>query len=131
MPATEAMIRAYLDCALWSSTDDSGEPLDSYDLDPVSRDALVRELHEFVDYVDSLGIDWSDHWTAERLAHDFWLTRNRHGAGFWDRYYGDQEGARIGRALTEAARAFGSLDLYLGDDGRVHVYGAAWEPDNS
>lgn len=49
-----------------------------------------------------------------QAGHDFWLTRNRHGAGFWDRGLGD-----VGKALTEAAHAFGATDLYITDDGQV------------
>lgn len=33
---------------------------------------------------------------------DFYLTRNGHGTGFWDRGYGD-----IGRQLTDAAKTYG------------------------
>jgi hypothetical protein len=40
-------------------------------------------------------------------GHDFWLTRNHHGAGFWDRGYPDE----IGDALTDAAHAFGEAYL--------------------
>lgn len=40
-------------------------------------------------------------------GHDFWLTRNYHGAGFWDRGYQDE----IGDALTEAAHKFGEAYL--------------------
>ena len=46
---------------------------------------------------------------------DFWLTRNRHGAGFWDRGYGP-----VGDRLTEAAHVFGEVDLYVGDDGLIY-----------
>jgi hypothetical protein len=56
--------------------------------------------------------------TDEQIGHDLWLTRNGHGAGFWDRpehYYGPHQDA-----LDAAAKAFGSVDVYVGDDGRVH-----------
>lgn len=49
-------------------------------------------------------------------GHDFWLTRNRHGAGFWDRGYS----AEVSNALTNAAHAEGETDWYIGDDGRVY-----------
>lgn len=42
-----------------------------------------------------------------RNGHDFWLTRNGHGTGFWDRGYPDE----IGDALTVAAHAFGEAYL--------------------
>jgi hypothetical protein len=45
--------------------------------------------------------------SAEQNGHDFWLTRNRHGAGFWDRGYPDT----AGDALTEAAEAYGEAYL--------------------
>ena len=42
---------------------------------------------------------------AQAFQHggDFYLTRNGHGAGFWDRGYGD-----VGKQLTEAAKVYGS-----------------------
>lgn len=40
-------------------------------------------------------------------GHDFWLTRNGHGAGFWDRGYPDE----IGDALKEACHKFGEVWL--------------------
>ena len=52
-------------------------------------------------------------------GHDFWLTRNRHGAGFWDR--GNGVWPDKGKALTDDAHAFGEVDCYLGGDGKVYV----------
>jgi len=49
-----------------------------------------------------------------QAGHDFWLTRNGHGAGFWDRGLG-----KIGDQLTEAAKSYGSVNLYA-YDGMVH-----------
>lgn len=48
---------------------------------------------------------------------DFWYTRNGHGCGFWD---GDWPGP-YATQLTDAAKAFGEVDLYLGDDGKVYL----------
>jgi hypothetical protein len=47
---------------------------------------------------------------------DFWLTRNGHGAGFWDGDWPETQG----EALTEASKAFGEVDLYAGDDGQLY-----------
>lgn len=67
---------------------------------------------------------WDGHGDAileiEEAGHDFWLTRNRHGAGFWDGDWPDP----LGDTLTEAAHSFGEQELYLGDDGLVYVFGA-------
>lgn len=51
----------------------------------------------------------TDFWA--QCGHDFALTRNGHGAGFWDRGYGD-----VGDRLTDAARAYGEHSV-LTDDG--------------
>lgn len=49
-------------------------------------------------------------------GHDLWLTRNGHGAGFWDRDYG-----KLGDILTDAAHAMGECYLYVGDDGKIYL----------
>lgn len=51
-------------------------------------------------------------------GHDFWLTRNHHGSGFWDRDYDKEvEGTvlLVGDILTDKAHAFGESDIYMGD----------------
>lgn len=53
-----------------------------------------------------------------RNGGDFALTRNRHGAGFWDRGYGES-----GTKLTKMSRPYGEFYLYLGDDGRIYANG--------
>ena len=40
--------------------------------------------------------------TPSSLGGDFYLTRNRHGAGYWDRGYGT-----IGKRLTDASQVYG------------------------
>ncbi|UCV26747.1 hypothetical protein [Ferribacterium limneticum] len=57
-------------------------------------------------------------WEMEQLGHDFWLTRNGHGAGFWDRDFGDEHSRK---ALTELSKVFGETDIYKGDDGLLYV----------
>jgi hypothetical protein len=51
-------------------------------------------------------------------GHDFWLTRNNHGSGFWDRDYDKEvEGTvlLVGDVLTDKAHAFGESDIYMSD----------------
>lgn len=108
---------------LWSEIGDDGEPLDQdYDLDDVAREAwaeLRGDLSGFVACVvesaseRALEIIMND---ASQAGHDFVLTRNGHGTGFWDRDYGD-----AGDELTKWAKTFGEMNAYVGDDGKVHV----------
>jgi hypothetical protein len=58
----------------------------------------------------------------EAAGHDFALTRNGNGAGFWDRGYGD-----VGQRLTEAAHVYGESNAWITDpysdtDTFAHLY---------
>ena len=55
----------------------------------------------------------------ERAGMDFYLTRNRHGAGFWDGGWS----AGIGRRLTDSAHVYGTQGLDLWSDGKLHIHG--------
>jgi hypothetical protein len=113
------MFHAYVECAFWSSLDydktDNPRPLDENygpdDIAPETWAAMREECALFIEdnAVDLTGID------AGQVGHDFWLTRNGHGAGFWDRGLGD-----VGARLTDACRPWGGVDLYVGDDGLIH-----------
>ena len=116
--------RQYIETALWSSIDDNGEPLDGmYSEDDLSKKALQQMEEDCENFlVKNYELVKCD---VERAGRDFWLTRNRHGAGFWD---GDwdvtlEDGTRdttIAQKLTKAAHAYGSVDLYVGDNGHIH-----------
>ncbi|MHB8107996.1 MAG: hypothetical protein ACYDH4_11310 [Candidatus Cryosericum sp.] len=104
---------SYLETAVWSSHDwsdmdnDNPEPLDknysTSDIAKSTRNYLKRDAKAFYDANKDL---WSDR-DDGRAGHDFWLTRNGHGAGFWD---GDYE---RGDELTAASKPFGEEDLYV------------------
>lgn len=114
----KAFFKAYIACALWSSVDDNGEPLDdNYSFDDIDTNALIKmeeDCQNFLDLLENEGITLPG---DEALnGHDFWLTRNGHGAGFWDRGYG-----KVGDELTKWAKTFGSCDLHVGDDGKLYI----------
>lgn len=130
MPAPDAFISAYMQTALWSSTDDrdesGGVPLNQ-DFDwralPAETTArMTRDCNRFYDANrDALNCDGvtfgPDFDQDGRAGHDFWLTRNGHGAGFWDGDWPEPQAT----TLTEAAQAFGVCDLYVGDDGEIYI----------
>jgi len=114
----DVFVSAYIDCALWSSIDDSGNPLDdNYSASDLAPEALKRMAADCAAFVVSYGTLLAD-WNASQAGHDFWLTRNHHGAGFWDRGR-----AANGDALTDAAHACGEVYLYAGDDGHIYTDG--------
>ena len=119
----QKMLDAYIECALWSSTDfDSEEPLDqdygASDLHPDTLRQMREDVEDFAKSNEADLMTWdSGRWSVEEMAgHDFWLTRNGHGAGFWD---GDWD-KDVGNRLTEACKPVGSVDLYVGDDGLIY-----------
>lgn len=109
------ILRHYIECALWASTNDDGDPIDLETLHESAKAQMGDDITNFLTYLEEKGIS-RDEWSDEQLGHDFWLSRNGHCAGFWDR------GLENGRALHEAAKTFGSCDLYVGDDGLVYLY---------
>jgi hypothetical protein len=125
LPEIDTFTRAYVECALWASSDDSdnhgGEPLDcNYGPADITAEALQRMIDDCRSFQDANG-DLPEKYLDAGYeiggaGHDFWLTRNRHGAGFWDRGLGE-----LGRQLTDAAHEFGECWLYVGDDGRIHI----------
>ena len=110
---------AYVEAALWSSTDESneqgGDPLDAnYGIEDIASETMANILNDCKAFQESHAEDiGSNH---EQAGHDFALTRNRHGAGFWDGDWPDDVGVR----LTESSHAFGSVDLSVGDDGLIY-----------
>jgi len=57
---------------------------------------------------------------AEQIGHDFWLTRNGHGSGFWDRQYDNDPAETLGTRLSAVAEEFVHLDVVMGDDGKIY-----------
>ena len=112
---------AYVECAIWASTDDDGEPLDSYsdELAPETIKAMRDDCASFLLVARRDLREACRHYpySMTQAGHDLWLTRNRHGAGFWDRGLDE-----VGDRLSDIAKHEGSRDLYVGDDGRIYQF---------
>jgi hypothetical protein len=112
-------------CAYWDNDDldeDGNLPcngvvrLDEFDVDDDLDDAAVQTMR--ADCEAFMKAEWAFVCDLDpaQVGGDFWLTRNGHGTGFWDRGHPDW----LGRHLTDAAKAYSSADLYMGDDGRIY-----------
>lgn len=113
----DAFTRQYIETALWSTNDESdergGEPLDENysisDIAPETMKMMIEDCAEFQEqYSDLLAASGLD---DEKAGHYFWLSRNGHGAGFFDEDLNE---------LQEAAKSYGEVDLYVGDDGLIY-----------
>jgi len=106
------------------------EPLDAHfsieDLAPETLARIIEDCAAFQDQnsdtlaaaIDTGEVKFGpDFGPMGRAGHDFWLTRCGHGAGFWDGDWPEP----YGDTLTAAAHAFGNVDLYTGDDGRLYL----------
>ncbi len=115
---------AYLTAALWTNDDDAGsgdyvetgraaEMLALVSPEAVTKAADVCAAFQAAnsEALEACGLN------EEQAGHDLWLTRNRHGSGYWDRTRGDLEALA---KLTDAAHALGQCDLYKGDDGQFY-----------
>lgn len=78
-------------------------------------DDAREDLEGFAAYVEeTLGFDPFEAFEETQVAHDFALSRNGHGAGFFDGEY-THDGESVSDALQDAAKTFGTfgLDLWL------------------
>lgn len=106
------ILEAYLEAALWTEEEQVGHAT-IYDFSDEDRQKANQDVLLFIQKAGSL----IDNIEPEQIGHDLWLTRNGHGAGFWDRGLGE-----VGDKLTEIAKSMGSKDLYKGDDGKIHFF---------
>ena len=117
-------VMAYLECAIWSSIDDDGTPLDLkgysiYDFDADSVEQATQDCRAFIAQVIKYAdFDAYTH-LREQGGHDFWLTRNGHGAGFWDRpeIYGKFNSSM----LTHHAKLLKEAHVFEGFNGKLYI----------
>lgn len=117
----ESFFDAYVTAALWSSNDESrddgGDPLDENysagDISLATLEAMRVDCDKF--QTDNAAALESAGLTEAQAGHDFWLTRNGHGCGFWDGDWPEPQATQ----LTSAAETFGEFNLLIADNGLI------------
>lgn len=111
--------QGYITTMFWLAGEDLGEVA----LDQLAPEAWAKIGEDCADFKAANEAALAEAYAArpsdydeDQAGGDFFLTRNGHGAGFWDRDLGAS-----GEALSQAARAYGECDLYRGDDGRLYL----------
>ncbi len=91
----DTIVNAYMEAAIWADGNSDAD----FSMD--EKFQVWQEVMSFVELAGARlkGID------DEMIGHDFYLTRNHHGAGFWDRGLGER-----GESLTKLAHTFGETD---------------------
>ena len=99
-------IMGYMKCAVWS------EELESANLQ-ISKETRGRMFDDCLEFLEKAqDLIPNEQWS--QAGHDFWLTRNGHGTGFWDRpeIYGEENAKK----LTEISHGFGEYVIYADDE---------------
>ena len=126
--ALDLFTQGYVTAAFWQGDEDSGIPdLGFEELNPDALASMVETCAEFQrDNEAALKIAYEGGQAARGgrdpyfpfvAGVDLYLTRNGHGAGFWDRGLAGQSGTD----LSNAARRLGESSLYAGDDHRLYL----------
>lgn len=130
-PDFKEFFNSYLEAALWRSTIDEGEQNDGRNGDPFDAHFNIADFDE--DALELLHTHALSFWSRvacyvphekgranggrpgpAQAGHDFWLTQNGHGAGFWD---GDWP--TYGETFTKISKCYPELHLSITETGKV------------
>lgn len=115
----DAFTQAYLDAAIFSSTDENGSPLDrDFDAGDYAAPTLAKMKADCAVFQRKFGQYLRTRRDEGQAGHDFWLTRNGHGAGFWDGDWPEPDAA----VLTAGSKTFGEFNLYVTPRGKIAAY---------
>lgn len=110
----EAIAWAAIETLLWSTAQDTEDGSDingywdssEFPVSPIALGSMIDDVNSFIELAgdDLTGMELG------QIGHDLTLTRNGHGAGFWDRGLGER-----GDRLTEHATSMGNIDSVFVD----------------
>lgn len=117
--------RGYVDAIFFTECHCDNEDLEDKTFEDFAPETITKIVEDCAGFelLNSTPLDYAyeyqPKYTKEQAGIDFWLTRNGHGAGYWDRGLGN-----IGDKLSDACgfeTRYVSQDLYLGDDGKLYL----------
>lgn len=124
------MLIAYLEIALTLTADyynenhyydedeeEEREDWDNFTIYDISQDSWSKAKIDCIKFLSKIPLTMIVNLDAGEIGSDFWLTRNGHGAGFWDRGYDDD----VEKKLMDSVKQFGTQDLYLGNNNELHL----------
>ena len=113
----DQIVSSYLETALWSTEEQENglEGKSIADVDKMSVQGAKKDVIDFLRQAETQAPDELQSYDAKALGHNLWLSRNGHGAGFFD---------ENNDKLQDIARNMKGVDMYLGDDGKVYISGS-------
>lgn len=108
-PGLDEFTLAYIEAALFT------HGLSEFGVDDISPETLslmISDCAKFQsenDLPEPIRLPSMDCSALALAGHDFWLTRNGHGSGFWDGDWPEPHATQ----LTQASKAFGEFPLFI------------------
>jgi len=107
------ILDGYIETALWSSGDDGEfDEKTIHDVDDASKNVAKNDILQFINQANENAKDELNSYDESQLGHYLWLSRNGHGAGFFD----DNNDK-----LQDIARSMKEKNVYTGDDGIIYI----------
>jgi hypothetical protein len=113
MNTVDSFVKGFLEGLDWLKPE---EYPGDYTLAPCTLKAIEADCNKFQEENEALLEEFYEEFSAWQAGFDFYLSRNGHGAGYFDRGNGYD-------ALQKASRAFGPTEEYTGDDNLVYMLG--------
>lgn len=110
----QEFVNGFIKCMYW--TDELNENLD------MPKETLFKifiECQRFIKVCGTFQNNPIPEDKYEQTGHDFWLTRNGHGSGFWDKE--ELYGEKNAEILTEISKKFGEVWTYISDDNHLEI----------
>ena len=111
----QEVLESYLETLLWVSGDDHEfDGVTIYDFSEEATNSSKADIEKFIEIINTnpAAIDEAIEYDDRMLGHNFALSRNGHGAGFFD----DNNDI-----LQDICRETKSAEPYLGDDKKVYI----------
>ena len=113
----DGFTRGYIEAMFWTECNPDKEELEDATINDIAPETWSRILADCAKFQDDAKIVACIGDNYEQAGHDFWLTRNGHGAGFWDGDWPEPDASY----LEARSDTFGNVDLYRGDDGLLYL----------
>ena len=108
------ILNSYLETAIWAEESDEndlqGKTIQEIDKNSKANSAI--EIYQFLQKAQQEASDELNTYDEEAIGHNLWLSRNGHGAGFFD----DNNDK-----LQNLARNMKPVDIYLGNDNKIYI----------
>lgn len=117
-----AFVRGYIEAMFFTDCTSDNPELEHMtvnDLSELAWSEILRDCKDFQEFASELlELAYERDYSEEQAGRDYWLTRNGHGAGFWDRK--ELTADNLGKHLSEICR-HNEVSLYVSNAGKLEL----------